>query len=116
MEKIREENHLMLATHERLQQDEAACRQQLDETRDHLLSQGEELRRIREAGSESQAEEKLQEVLNKNGQLEKHLQEIEILNQNYAMDVDKLQLELDHLKNQLQRIGIVNWSQLFSND
>ena len=33
----------MLATHERLQQDEAACRQQLNETRDHLLSQGEEL-------------------------------------------------------------------------
>ena len=63
MEKIREENHLMLATHERLQQDEAACRQQLNETRDHLLSQGEELRRMREAWSESQAEEKIKEMV-----------------------------------------------------
>ena len=30
--------------------------------------------------------------------------------------ISPVELELDHSKNQLQRIGIVNWSQLFSND
>ena len=60
----------MLATHERLQQDETACRQQLNWTRDHLLSQGEELRRMKEAWSESQAEEKIKEmVASEDGQL-----------------------------------------------
>ena len=30
--------------------------------------------------------------------------------------ISPVELELDHSKNQLQQIGIVNWSQLFSND
>ena len=30
--------------------------------------------------------------------------------------ISPVELKLDHSKNQLQRIGIVNWSQLFSND
>ena len=101
-EKLREENHLMLASHESLKQEKVASRQQLNETQDQLLSQGEELRQLREASdkvqsSQTESSEKLQKVLNENCQLEKNLQEIENLNQNYATKVDKLQLELDSL-------------------
>ena len=94
--KLREENHLMLSSHESLKQEHIASLQQLDETQVQLQSQGEELRQLREASdqvqtSQSESSEKLQKVLNENCQLEKNLQEIEILNQNYATKVDKLQ-------------------------
>ena len=101
-EKLREENHLMLSSHESLKQEHIASLQQLDETQVQLQSQGEELRQLREASdqvqtSQSESSEKLQKVFNENCQLEKNLQEIEMLNQTYATKVDKLQLELDSL-------------------